>query len=346
MRRSDGLHKRLGLGATLAACLLAVVMTTGCGKKEATPEKPASTGIEKVYERGPIKVTETIDRSEISIADTMELVLKADVEEGYEVEMPKFGEKLEQFGIVDFRETPPVLGEGGRVTMTRTYKLEPFLSGEYTVPAMTIKFKKSDETEQHEVETEALKVTVKSLLPEDQANLQIKPIAGPVELPRTDRWWPYAVLGAILLAVACGAAVYLWRRRHRATAAAAPRIPAHELAFQQIEALLAEDLIGKGEYKLFYIRISDILRRYLENQFGLHAPERTTEEFLFELRYSSALAVEHRKLLGEFLNHCDLVKFAEHQPATAEIQQTFDTCKQFILDTEAARAARIQAAGA
>ena len=40
---------------------------------------------------------------------------------------------------------------------------------------------------------------------------------------------------------------------------------------------------NKGRIKEFYERISNILRHYIEHRFDLHAPERTTEEFLYEL---------------------------------------------------------------
>ncbi len=93
-------------------------------------------------------------------------------------------------------------------------------------------------------------------------------------------------------------------------------------------------MIEQGQVKLFYIRISDILRHYIENRFALHAPERTTEEFLAELQQSAVLAHGHKILLKEFLLHCDLVKFAELLPANDQIQKTFDLCKLFIVETQ------------
>ena len=98
---------------------------------------------------------------------------------------------------------------------------------------------------------------------------------------------------------------------------------------------MAEDLPRKGEIKPFYQRISDILRHYIENRFGLHAPEQTTEEFLGLMQASPALPPVYQGLLKEFLQHCDLVKFAEHVPSTEDIQNTFDACKNFIFETKA-----------
>jgi hypothetical protein len=93
-------------------------------------------------------------------------------------------------------------------------------------------------------------------------------------------------------------------------------------------------LIEAGALKLFYTRLSAILRCYLEDRFGLHAPEQTTEEFLVAARSSSFFLPEQQEQLKQFLVHCDLVKFAELQPTNQEIQQTFDICKEFIQATE------------
>ena len=100
--------------------------------------------------------------------------------------------------------------------------------------------------------------------------------------------------------------------------------------------MCSSDLLSRGEIKLFYNRLGNILRNYVENRFGLRAPERTTEEFLHELRESDALDDSHKRILKAFLEHCDLVKFAAYNPENPEIQKTFDTCKEFICSTQEA----------
>ena len=69
----------------------------------------------------------------------------------------------------------------------------------------------------------------------------------------------------------------------------------------------------------FYTRLSDIVRRYLEGQLGLRAPERTTEEFLYEVSRDHALSAEHKELLGAFLQESDLVKFARFRPGADDM---------------------------
>jgi hypothetical protein len=291
--------------------------------------------VDKKYERGPVDFYLKINRKEITIADRVTLRLEITADENYEVGLPKLGEKLEQFGIVDFDNPPPKLAGPGRILYQRTYELEPFLSGDYKIPPLKITFWKKDDRspKKHEVESEAVVIKVKSLLPEKSGELKIKGLVPPLELPGFDHRWLYLAAGIGVLIV-LGGGFALWRRRKQIEITRQVKISAHELAFRELEELLAEKLIEQGQVKLFYVRISDILRHYIENRFALHAPERTTEEFLTELRQSNVLTDRHKGLLKEFLIHCDLVKFAQLQPANDEIQKTFDICKQFILETQ------------
>ncbi len=327
------------------AALMAVMLLLGgsCAKK-ADEAKPAPKPVEETAERGPAKVTTRIDRNEITIAQHLTFDIETSLEEGQQIEFPKFGEKLEQFGIVEFKDAPPVLGADKRVTRKRTYLLEPFLSGDYVIPAMNLKFWKEGEEERHDLETKELKVKVTSLLPEDTKDLQIGDIAGPVDIPRKIGWKPLAGGLAVLLAALVAAGLWVWRRK-KSRAWQAPPIPPHDIAFAALQQLLAEDLIGQGAIKEFHTRLSDILRRFLEGRFDLHAPEQTTEEFLRDSRTERVLSRDARNTLRDFLTQCDLVKFAEHLPGTGEIQRAFDICKEFILNTPPLPETPAQAAG-
>lgn len=320
--------------ALILTCLL-LAASFGCGKESREVPKPPRFEIEKEYPRGPVVFTIKVSKSEITIADSLQLVIDVQAQEDYEVKLPEFGEKLEQFGIVDYHAPPPRLTDSGKVELRKIYELEPFLSGDYTIPAMKVLFweKGKEEEKNHEVESEPLTITVKSLLPEKAADLTIKEIRPPLDLPAPPWGLIFGVGGAGVLGGGCLLGYFYWRRRQRANKAESYR-PAHEIAYDELAALLAEDLVEKGGIKEFHLRLSRILRHYIENRFGLRAPERTTEEFLEDLRTTDTLIPNHKNLLKEFLRHCDMVKFAEHQPTTEEIQNTFDACKRFIVETE------------
>ena len=81
--------------------------------------------------------------------------------------------------------------------------------------------------------------------------------------------WPLfialCVLGALGLGVGIGVLVkrYLDANRVDPGPPVDPR-PAHVIALAELEALLAEDLPGEGRVGEFYVRLSEIVRRYLQ----------------------------------------------------------------------------------
>jgi hypothetical protein len=162
----------------------------------------------------------------------------------------------------------------------------------------------------------------------DVATNDIRPVTPPIDLPGSNVW--LAWLAALLLA--CLLAGWLWRRwraRPRGSSIAPP-LPPHEKARKR----LAEALNCLDEPKTFCILVSDALRLYLEERFAIHAPERTTEEFLQELPSASCLNNEQKEILAEFLRQCDLVKFARHEPTQNELRGLHATAVRLVDETE------------
>ena len=84
---------------------------------------------------------------------------------------------------------------------------------------------------------------------------------------------------------------------------------------------MEEALALIAQPKPFCILVSDTIRFYLEECFDFRAPERTTEEFLHELQDTDLLTAEQKERLGEFLESCDLVKFAKYEPREPELRE-------------------------
>lgn len=335
---TDVNHNKYRFAAVFLLVLSFVLSFVSCKKDETAdaPKEEKDTGIHEKCERGPATVTLDIDHKEINISERLKLAISVTVDEDYEIKMPGFGEKLEQFGIVDYHTTQPELLNGGRKKITRSYILEPFLSGNYTIPPMEVQFwKKGEEkTGLHKIETSEAEIKVKSLLPEDLKDVKLNEIKPPVAFPRSYVIWMWAGIAAAVICIVVVAIIIIKKRNKARVQSIEAQVLAHELAYEELKKLVAEDLPNKGRIKLFYHRLSGILRSYIENRFGLHAPEQTTEEFLADLETNQDFADPYKALLKTFLYHCDLVKFAEHQPQTEDVQKTFDSCKAFIEGTK------------
>lgn len=146
---------------------------------------------------------------------------------------------------------------------------------------------------------------------------QARDIKGPLSVPRS--WWGPVLFG--LAAAAAGAAIALLVRRQRRRSASAapvkpgpPPRPHHLVALEALAALKASPLLEQGRVKEYHVRASDIVRTYLEGKLEVPALELTTGEVAAEMR-RAALDARLCEQVREFLEACDLVKFAKLRPS-------------------------------
>ena len=164
----------------------------------------------------------------------------------------------------------------------------------------------------------------------------IKDVKPPINLPDLWLllWW---LLGIVLAAIVVAAGIYFFLHYKKPPQVhlepLQPPLPAWEIAYQQLEALRRENLLDKGLFKEFFTRVADIARQYMENRFNIRAPHMSTEEFLYYLGVTGYLNEAQKNALEEFLNSCDMVKFAKYAPTTVEALKNFDLAKRLVDDT-------------
>ena len=331
------------IGAVPAPVVVGVLvvlalLVVGCEVGETSAAETPALAVDRPFERGPLTVHVRLDKDTITIAEPVRLVVVTALHEGYTLDEPQLGRQLGGWSIGDYTSVPASLDDQGRHVTTREYELHPFLSGSYEIPPLTFRVHahagRGDgaASDAFTLTTERIPVEVTSLLDDQRRELTVGPIKSVVGLPSSARTWLWMAAGGAVLALGVLGALYVRRRRQRP--AAALRYRAHELASAKLAQLAERKLVGRGEVKAFYREVSQILRQYIEDRFALHAPERTTEEFLREARRSAVFTTVQADTLGDFLAHCDQVKFAELTPTTAEAQRTFDTARAFVERTK------------
>ena len=172
------------------------------------------------------------------------------------------------------------------------------------------------------------------LLSQNSFAQTFRDIKPPVDYPVNYFFLILAIGLLILCAVAAGIFYFLKRRKEAPPQLVLPPEPAHLIAYAALDALRRKKLLEHSRIKEWYFELSLIVRYYLENRFSFRAPEMTSEEFLYSLKVSGDFSWAHKDLLEEFMNHCDLVKFAKYGPSPQEIEESFLAAKRLVDETK------------
>ncbi len=313
------------------SCVPLLLILSGCAAN--APDQPPPA-IHRTFERGAVKLELEVQHDQVALVDPVQIALRLTAPESHDAAFRDLKGEIENFDVTREETLEPRLVESGSLLTEQIIELEAFLPGDYELPAIEVAYwARNDPGSPAVLETEPFNVSIESAIAADQANPELADIADPLDVPIPTWWW---IAGGIALAL-IAAGLFYWireRRRRAAMQPAAPPPEPHAIALSELEDLLARNLIRAGESKLFYLLLSNILRHYIERRFGLRAPERTTEEFLVELRNSSDFQPGHKAMLGDFLSLSDMVKFAEMEPSGQDADASVAACRKFILETK------------
>lgn len=315
------------------AVLALAVFACACGKQAAAPA--SSVPAETLLSDESARLAATLSTNTIRIGDPIELTLTALHRPGTRVEFPvpeiAHGKDI----IVRSAEAPETLPANGDLerTIRRVQLTSLVVSNHVVAENAPVLVHLPDGT----VSTQSMPFVsfevATSLVPGETAPrpLDLDLARWPVPRSHWLLWAAAALLFLLLLAVAA----WQWVRRPSVVVArkAPPPPPPHVTALAALAALRAEDWTGADRAEPFFVRLSAIVRAYVEGRFGIRAPERTTEEFIRDAARSRELAPAQRRSLGDFLETSDLVKFARHRPAAPELLSALDSAETFVRET-------------
>lgn len=156
----------------------------------------------------------------------------------------------------------------------------------------------------------------------------IRPLKGPVEIKGVFPVW-LAVWLVLLIIAGAVIFVYLKKKRRIMEESVVPARPPEEIAIEGLRLLIEMKLVEKGMVKEYYIRISDIIRKYIEGRYKIVALDRTTWELYQEMR-TKRIERLYADKIRDFLEDCDLVKFAKYIPAQKEIEEAYGRAKEIV----------------
>jgi hypothetical protein len=142
---------------------------------------------------------------------------------------------------------------------------------------------------------------------------EIRDIAAPVDIFPWPLWMVLVAMAVVLLIIGLIAFGIVWYVRRRP---AGPPPSPRMIAMRDLEQLRTQ--IATLDPYVFSVKVSDILRTFVEAQFGLRATHQTSPEFLASLSESREFSDKDRELLAQFLERCDLIKFAHIEASSTD----------------------------
>lgn len=306
-----------GLACWLPGLALLVLPASGLAQ---APEAPS-----------PVSVKATSAKTEVTVGEAFAVEVEAEGPPGTSYTFPaEASEESFELG------TPEPANAGASPAPrpgTHRYLASVFTLGEARIPPIPVRYRLPDGTT-GEASTEPIALTVVSLLPKDPQQQKLADIRGPASVGIGRAFW--VALGCGLALVAALAFWAIRRRKRDVVPAAAlvPALPPDAEATGALDALAARDLLGRGEYRAFYIELTTIAKRYLERRLGAPVLEMTSAETVACLRRHPH-AGDVVAVARDLAEAADRIKFARGEGLAAEAERHLAAVRALVPALEA-----------
>ena len=281
-----------------------------------------------------VSVEVQIDSIEMFVGQQVHLTLTAHAKENAKVEFPAF--KPTQYitpgvEVLNSEQRPDVSQDNGFMARSIVYTLTSFDDTLYYLPPMTVKI----DGKPYKSKSLALKVLTIEV---DTAH--VDQFFGPKDVQDNPfQWsdWSLSFWLSVLMLVLLAVTYYLYLRLRDnkpiiKTIRIVKRLLPHQKAMKEIEQIKADKMVSSENSKEYYTKLTDTLRKYIEERYGFNAMEMTSSEIIEKLT-----ATQDENAISElrqlFLT-ADLVKFAKYSTLINENDRNLVNAIDFINQTK------------
>lgn len=281
-----------------------------------------------------VSVDVRIDSIEMFVGQQVHVTLTANAKENSKVEFPQY--KPTQYitpgvEVLGSRETEKQELDNGFVARSMVYTLTSFDDTLYYLPPMTVKI----DGKPYASKSLALKV-----LTMEVDTVHTDQFFGPKDVQDNPFLWsdwsrPFWLSVLLLVLMIACYYLYLCLRDNKPIIShirIVKRLLPHQKAMKEIEQIKADKMVTSENSKEYYTKLTDTLRKYIEERYGFCAMEMTSNEIIEKL-----VEVQDEGALSE-LRHlfltADLVKFAKYSTLINENDQNLVNAIAFINQTK------------
>ncbi|HKK82297.1 MAG TPA: BatD family protein [Prolixibacteraceae bacterium] len=268
-----------------------------------------------------IKTKAELDSAVILIGDQVKLNVEIQFPDDVEIFFPVPSDSLgKHVEIVERSTVDSIKIDENTLKMMQEFTVTSFDTGHHTIEPFKFSFNVGGMSDTIKTNPTTLHVftlpKLDSLMNAMQGPIDIKePYEAPVTFKEIAPWLFGILLGAGLIFLI----IYAINRRKNNKPIFSfpqkPKEPAHIIALRELDQIKEQKLWQQGKIKEYYSEVTDALREYIENRFGITAMELTTEEIIRKINEQKGLLDEKSyEYLKQMLSSADLVKFAKYTP--------------------------------
>lgn len=286
-----------------------------------------------LYAQQPVVVEAAMDSSVLWMGEQTLIHLSLTQDNDVNIILPQIevpGMLTEGVEVLDLSEPDTTELQNNRILIKQDVLVTSFDSGFYYIPPF--KYLLDEDT----FATQSLSLKIIPVdVPAEAVASDVKDIKDVAEPPFVlwdfiPIWVVILILSLLLLAVA---AYFAWRyfksRKVELQSQPEVQIPPYELAMSELLKLRESKLWQQGQEKLYYTRLVDILREYLDSRFSINAMEMTSTQIMASLRRNKELK-EVTKHIDEILSMADFVKFAKMRPLPEDNERVMHKAIDFV----------------
>lgn len=274
-------------------------------------------------------------RDSILVADQLEYGFELDsVKAGTAIALPDFSQAsndtltLVRGWKVD---TLKNYRKSGMADIRATIVLAPFEAGTYELPSLPVVRSVGDVTDTLVFDPVSMEVKT---MPVDTATYRPHDIKGQIVYPVTAaEILPWAALGWLFAAVVTALVCMGMIRRRRQTGESGHRDPAYIVALRELDRFRGDKFWAPEKQKTFYSGITDALKKYIDERFGIDAPEMTTAELFTALKTEDDLTPELYGEMKDLFERADFVKFAKYTAPDEDNATALPLAVRFVTTT-------------
>lgn len=263
-----------------------------------------------------IRAIATLDSTSILLGDQVNLKLSLEKPATLQVDFAQVPDSLAgKIEVLKRSKIDTTTLDNQVLKLEQTILVTCFDSGYYLIPPFKFDFKldgRNDSVFTNELFMKVLTMVIDTT----KGPTDIKmPYDAPLTLKEVT---PY-LLGIILAGAILFLLLYSIKRKKKNlplfVKPSKPKEPAHIIALRELDRIKDEKLWQKDKIKEYYSELTEVLRIYVEDRFGIPAMEQTTFEIISSFGEQPGLISEKTlSHLGQLLPVADLVKFAKYKP--------------------------------